>query len=392
MKTKAWTIEHGQGLKTPAELIEREVEVQLLEPDDILFAPIYACWEANLQHAIQRQPVDICQQRQEEFIIIGNACVSKILAVGKDVTNLQVGDICLGYGGVKVDAYGYPETVFGYDAPKSFGALAKVSKAKKHNMIPLPKNTQFSLPQWAAFCARYVSAWSNWQVAFKCWKAQMEKAATREHFVCAWGGGVSLAELQLAQHEGFQTIMISSNESRLHQIKQEGITPLNRKEFLNLNFNPKKYFKDQAFREQYQKDERLFLKKIYELTAGKMASIFIDNIGLPVYRASIRALARQGVIATCGWKLGMELSNFRAIECINRHTHVHTHYATYEEVAASIQYAEQHAWMPAINSTSLYQWEEVPRLSKLYEQGAIDSYFPIIEINHPSSLETINYD
>ncbi len=386
MTSEAWIIEKGTGITEPGKLKPYHVDIGLPGPKEIIVAPLYGCLEANLIHAIQRNPIDVCEQRNEPFIVPGNACVAKVMQVGANVSLVKQGDICMGFGISKGDDYGYPVTVVGYDAPNVSGSLAKRLLMQQHQMIPLPANTKFSLKQWAAFSARYVSAWSNWKVAFSCWKSQMENANPAEHFVCGWGGGVSLAQLQLAKLQGFKTIMIASKQSRLNHIALQGILPLNRRAFPNLNFQPGKYHKDPDFREAYKKSEKIFLEQLYQVTQGKMIDIFIENIGQPVYRATIKALARQAVISTCGWKMGMEISYLRALECISRHIHVHTHYATHSDVVEAMAFAEKTGWIPDIAAEKVYLWEDIPALCDAYINEEIDSYFPVFEINKPDSL------
>ncbi len=386
MTSEAWILEKGDGTATPGTLKLQTVQVESPGPEEIIVAPLYGCLEANLIHAIQRRPVDICELRGEPFIVPGNACVARVMQAGANVNTVKAGDICMGFGTSKGDAYGYPVTVVGYDAPRVSGSLAKRVLMQQHQMIPLPANTKFSLKQWAAFSARYVSAWSNWRVASRCWKSQMEQVDPAEHFVCGWGGGVSLAELQLAKLEGFQTIMIASAQSRLDNIAKHGITPLNRAGFADLDYQPGKYHKDTAYKEAYKKSELIFLQQLHQLTGGKMIDIFIENIGQPVYLATLKALARQAVIATCGWKRGMEISYLRAVECISRHIHVHTHYAAYNEVVEAMAFAEKNGWIPDIESEKIYLWEDIPWLCDEYINEKIDSYFPVFEINHPGSL------
>ena len=109
-------------------------------------------------------------------------------------------------------------------------------------------------------------------------------------------------------------------------------------------------------------------------------SIFIDFIGLPVFRATLKTLARPGVITTAGWKEGMNPSTVRAIDCINWHTHVHTHYARYAEGAEAVEFAEKNDWMPPADD-SVYGWDEIPTLAREYAFGSIVSYFPLFQIN-----------
>ena len=186
--------------------------------------------------------------------------------------------------------------------------------------------------QWAAFSWRYITAWANWKVAYRSWRVHHHtNGDDAPPFVWGWGGGVAFAETGLARLEGCRAALISSNDARLRLISETGIQPIDRRDFRRLDFDDDRYRADASFRKSYQEAEGAFLEVVREKTRGLGVSIFIDYIGLPVVRATLKALRRPGVITTAGWKQGMNLSILRAIECMNWHVHVHTHYARYEE-------------------------------------------------------------
>lgn len=383
VKTNAWTLRKG---KDPAclGLIHDTIEFEFSSDDDVLAEPIYGCWEGNMQHAVDRDPIDICGARGEEFVVLGNSGVVRVLDIGKNVSNCKVGDFCLVFCNSNPDQYGYPTNIYGYDAPNTIGLLAKKTKLHKSNLIPIPKNTRFSLQQWASFSLRFITAWANWKVAFKCWRSQMETALEANEFVLAWGGGVSLAELILAKHYGFNTAMITSMQERIQLIEGKGITAIDRSLFPNLCYDPEAYANDHAYKLRYKESEDVFLDTINQVTNGRGVAIFIDNIGLSVYRATLKALSRQGVIATSGWKSGMELTTLRAIETINRRIHVHTHYANYEEALEAIDFAEKFSWMPQNGyAKDIFEWDNIPELVGRYGRNAIADFFPLFEINRP---------
>ncbi len=76
----------------------------------------------------------------------------------------------------------------------------------------------------------------------------------------------------------------------------------------------------------------------------------------------------------------------RAIECLNRHIHVHTHFARYQEGLDAVQFAEQQAWMPP-HPDRVWSWDEIPAMFQAYAEGKIASYFPIFAVNASSPSE-----
>ena len=362
ISTEAWVLHSAARSGECSELVRESYKFGDIAGDEVLAKPLFGCMEGNMLHALQRDPVDICHERKEDAVVVGNSGVVAVERVGSDVEGLCEGDTCLVFGNGIWDQQGYPIRIMGYDAPGTMGVLAKSMKLNQKQLIRIPKGTSFSLEQWAAFSLRYISAWANWRVAYDCWQSQMQGVPPQETVVCAWGGGVSFAQLALARRLGCQVIMACSHPQRLRLLEQEGIDAIDRREFND----------DQL--------EEGFLSAIDEKTNGKGVSIFIDNIGGPVHRITLKALARQGVMTTCGWKRGMRTPVARAIECLNRHIHVHTHYARYSEGLDAVEFAEEHGWMPP-HEQRVWSWDEIPSLFNEYAEGSISSYFPIFSVN-----------
>jgi NADPH:quinone reductase-like Zn-dependent oxidoreductase len=381
--TEAWVIYRGTTNGSPgvipAELRKEQFSFPGITENEMLVEPIYGCWEGNMTHAVERQPIDICEQRGEEKVVIGNAGVVRVLKTGSGVKSVKAGQYCLVFCNGVWDELGYPKKILGYDARGSIGVLARRMKLHERQLIPIPKQTKYTLQQWAAFSLRYVTAWANWKLAYGCYTLQFSERDRPPTFVWAWGGGVALAESQLARLAGCEVAMISSNDERLRLIKKSGIKAIDRRQFSNLDFNQERCRRDPE-RTAYQTAEETFLSIVKEHTRGQGVSIFIDFIGLPVYRATLKALARPGIITTAGWKLGMNLSSIRAIECMNWHTHVHTHYARYPEGLEAVCFAEEHGWMPPA-SEQVFAWDEIPALARKHADGALSTYFPIFQIN-----------
>ncbi len=377
----AWVLHKGNENQEPGALVREPFEIDSIGDDQVLVEPLYGCWEANMSHAIERKPVDIARQRKEDKVVIGNAGVVRILEKGKNVNTCKEGDVCIVFCVGIIDKRGYPIRIMAYDAPNTMGVLSKVAKMPGHSVIPIPENSRYSLPQWAAFSLRYVTAWSNWKMAFETWKIQAGNFNPAEEYVLGWGGGVSYATALLAKHAGFNSILIASNDERLQAIEDEGLIPLDRRLFADMQFNPAKYKSDEEYRNKYLHAENIFVEKVNTITKGEDVAILCDYIGLPVYRASLKVLGRGGVITTAGWKDGMVLTTYRAIECISRHTHVHTHYANYAEGLEAVAYAEEHGWLPEVDENEIYAFDDVPQLVEDYNDGTVKSYFPIFKIN-----------
>ncbi|HEX8183429.1 MAG TPA: zinc-binding alcohol dehydrogenase family protein [Blastocatellia bacterium] len=382
--TEAWVLYKGEnagsGKARRGELIRESFSFPTISEEEVLIEPIYGSWEGNMGHALERRPVDICRQRNEEKVVLCNAGVARVLKTGAAVRGLNEGDICMVTGNRIWDKRGYMIKAFAYDAPNTVGLLARRTKVHQQQLIRIPEDTKYSLRQWAAFSIRYVTAWANWKQAYGSLRLQLSEQEYPSPFVWGWGGGVALAELELANLFGCRTAMLASNKERLKMIAESGIEPIDRQQFGNLNFDQGKYDRDPEFAEAYRLSEEAFLKVVKEKTDGEYVSIFIDNIGTPVIRATLKALACPGVITTAGWKCGMSVNLVRAIECMKWHTHVHTHYSRYSDTVESVRFAEQNGWMPR-SGCEVYSYDNVPMLARDFSEGKMSDYFPLFEVN-----------
>jgi NADPH:quinone reductase-like Zn-dependent oxidoreductase len=381
VKTDAWVLHAGEKGAPPVktELVREEFEFADIAGDEALVAPLFGCMEGNMGHAVERRPIDVPLSRGEDKIVMGNAGVVRVEKVGKDVTTVREGDTAIVFCNGVPDKYGYPEKIYGYDAVGSIGVMTKHTKLQERQLIPIPADTKFPLEQWAAFSLRYITAWSNWELAYGTLRLLLNEKELPAPEVWAWGGGVCLGELALAKHYGCKVTQIASTDERLTTIESIGIRAVDRRQFYDLYFDKKRFRADEEYTRKYTASEKAFVDKVTELTGGQMVNIFLDYVGVPVLRATLKVLARQGILATAGWKEGMMIELVRASECIARHQHVNTHYARYHQGVEAVKFAEEHAWLPPLDS-KVYSFDEVPQMYEDYFADKV-GWFPIFRIN-----------
>ncbi len=371
----AWVIYPGDSDGSgPACLKLEEIRLAPCGPGEILAEPVYGCWEGNMGHALARRPLDVCRERREPKVVIGNAGVVRILETGGEVRGIEPGQYAIVFPSGAEDRWGYTVKAFGYDAPGQAGLLATRVKLTARQVLPLPANTRHSLAQWAAFSVRYITAWSNWRLAYGVFRLQVGAEECPNPHVWGWGGGTTLAELDLARRHGCLAAMLSGSEENLLLIERAGITAIDRRSFGTLCHDAERYAADRIYRAAYRRAENAFLNFVRDSTGGEMIHIFLDYVGGPVYRATLKALSREGVLATAGWKRGMDVTHLRSKECIARHQHVYTHYARYAEGVEAVRYAEENGWLPEV-SGRIYRFEEIPQLAQEYAEEKA-GYFP----------------
>jgi NADPH:quinone reductase-like Zn-dependent oxidoreductase len=385
MKTRAeaWFLYRGEGPQAAerAKLVRGALELPAITDDEILAEPIYGCWEGNMGHAIERRPLDLCHARGEPRIVLGNAGVLRILEVGRNVNTIEAGQYGILFGASVIDRFGYPELIFGYDAPGTMGCLATKMKLKQHEIIPLAQNTRYSLERWAAFSVRYVTAWANWRLAYGTFRLSVGEEEFPRPNVWGWGGGTTLGQLDLAQRFGCKVVMLSGNARRLETIANYGVEAVDRGQYGDLTFDERRFVTEPAYRREYLRAETAFLKDVKSRTSGEMVQIFVDHIGSAIFRCTLKALGRGSVLTTAGWKTGMTVSFLRAMECIGRHQHLHTHYARYQEGVEAVAYAEREGWLPEIDER-IYAFDEIPTMAERFLANEL-GMFPVFSVNPP---------
>lgn len=383
IETEAWVLNDGDKAASWESLFKKEtISFADISEKEILVEPLFGGWEANMAHALGRKPMDVCRKRGEAKIVLGNSGIVRVLKTGRNVTRIKEGDVCAFFAVSRLNRFGYLDTyfAFGYDDPGTIGLLAKQTKVLEHHLIPIPGNSKVPLHQWSIISLRFVTAWSNWKVSKKCLEAQLSREEYPAPYVFGWGGGVALGELLLAKEQGYRTALVASSDERLKYIKNLGIIPIDRRRFPDLNYDLEKYKSDSTYRKKYIASLKIFRDIVSEITDDVGASIFVENIGLPVYQATLRVLSCPGVITTSGWKEGMNVDVTRAMECLQRHIHVFTHAGNISESQEAVSYAEKNNWIPADNSP-IYDWEDMLQLAHDYENGKISSYFPTFQVN-----------
>ncbi len=378
-RARAWLLYAGSPhSSTPAELVLETIDLPPITADRVLAEPLHGCWAGNMTHALERKPADICRQRREDRVVLGNAGVVRVLAVGPEVRNLRPGQLALLFSASVLDKYGYPIKALAYDAPGTMGCLATRMVVREHELLALPDPTRHSLPQWAAFSGASITAWSNWELAYGTLRLQLHADELPAPHVWGWGGGTTLAELDLARRHNCHTVQLSADPARRAQIERTGVTALAREQFPALAFDDARFAGDLAYRRAYLESEAGFLSEVVQRTDSEGVHIFVDYIGQPVHRATLKALARQGLITTAGWKLGMSLSHLRAAECIGRHQFINTHYARRSQGIAAVAYAEATGWMPEPDDA--IPFDRVPELARAHAEGRT-GFYPIFAVN-----------
>ncbi|HEY8517123.1 MAG TPA: zinc-binding alcohol dehydrogenase family protein [Candidatus Binatia bacterium] len=389
IETEAWVLHRARpDERGPGRLSLETITLPDLGDDGILVEPLYGCWEGNMTHAVLRDPIDVCAMRGEDRIVLGNAGTMRVLEVGRAVRNVRPGDVAVLNASGTQDEHGFMIQAYAYDAPGTVGVLARRLVLRRENLLHILRDSAWSPRDWAAFSLRFPTAWANWRLAYGAYRLQMTERMCPEPFVVGWGGGVTLAELLLARQQGCRVAMIASRPERLTRIRQLGIEPIDRREFPDLEFDEARYAADGDYRKAYKRSEEAFLDALRTAGGGRDVAIFLDHVGAPVFRATVKALGRQGVLATAGWRRGMKTTLLRAIECINHHVYVHTHGARLDEGLEAIEHAEATGWMPPLERETC-AWADIGDFAEDCIHDRVASYFPMFAVNAEEARDAV---
>ena len=367
----------------PGRLELGQVSFDDLLGNEVLVEPLLVGWDSEAQHALERQPVDVCSVRGEPEVVLGSSGVVRVLKPGPGVTGLKEGQICLLQGNYRPDRFGYMQQggEFGYDARGTVGLLARRTKIRQSSLVPLPRDTRHSLAQWAAFGSRYVTAWANWRVAHATWRLQVNEQDQLMPHVWGWSGGTTFAELTLAQRYGARAAMIADGPAELALADRHGLIHVDRRRFPDIEFDERR-IGETDYERRYRASEQVFLGIVGEITHGLGVSIFVDHVGAPLIRPTVEALGREGVVTTAGWCKGTRVAIVRAHECLQRHQFVHTHYARPDEVRAAMQFGERTGWMPpVIPNVRPWAYDQLPELVAACNTNEVGTYFPLVQVN-----------
>jgi NADPH:quinone reductase-like Zn-dependent oxidoreductase len=220
--------------------------------------------------------------------ILGSDAVGTVLAVGKKVKNVKIGDEVILNPGLSC---GFCEnckrgqqsecTAFGIVGLSRPGTFAEQVAVPARNLLPKPSHLNFD--EAGAFVLTYVTAWRMLMT-----RAQLQHGQTV--LIHGIGGGVALCALQFAKLAGAETIVTSSSDEKLERAALIGA--------------------DHTI--NYKKDD--VAKRVKDITSGAGADIVIDSVGTATWPIDFSAVRKGGKIVLCGVTSGAEAAtNLRTL-------------------------------------------------------------------------------
>ncbi len=155
------------------------------------------------------------------------------------------------------------------------GGLAELIVVPPESLIPKPENLSFE--EAASVPLVFVTAWHMLMA-----RAQVRRGETV--LVNAAGSGVGTAGIQIAKLAGARVIASAGSEAKLSKARELGAD-----ETVNYSTSD-------------------LAEEVRKLTGGRGVDVVFEHVGGELFEASVRAMARDGRLVTCGATAGNQAS------------------------------------------------------------------------------------
>ena len=316
-KMHAWLI-RPERFGTPMQAFQQEVvDIPAIADDEVLVYVMAAGINYNNVWAGLGVPVDVIGARNkafakgeqgepEPFHIGGSDASGIVYKVGKDVTNVKVGDEVVIHCGqysrncewVKSGGdpmYSPTFRIWGYES--NWGSFAQFTKVQAQQCMPKPRHMT-----WEEASAYTLVAATAWRMLHG-WGAN---AVKKGDVVLIWGGagGLGSMAIQIAKAAGARSVAIVSGEDKFDFCKKLGAEGcINRNDFDHWGMLP--HWKDKAGYAKWMQGVRGFGAKIWEVLGEKRApNIVFEHPGETTIPSSIFVCDTGGMVVVCAGTTG----------------------------------------------------------------------------------------
>jgi len=369
-KMHGWLI-RPERFGEPMKAFEKEViDTPAIKDDEVLVYVMAAGVNYNNVWAGLGVPVNVIGARNkagepEEFHIGGSDASGIVYKIGKDVTNVKVGDEVVVHCGswqknCKMEQAGkdpmYDSTfrIWGYET--NYGSFAQFTKIQDHQVLPKPKHLNWeeaaSYMLVGATAYRMLMAWAPNQVK-------------KDDVVLIWGGagGLGCMAIQIAAAMGAKPIAVVSDESKFEYCKSLGaVGCLNRKDFDHWGMMP--HWKDEAAYAEWSKGARSFGKAIWEILGERRGvDVVFEHPGETTIPTSIFVCESGGMVVVCAGTTGFNATLDLRYHWMRQKRLQGSHFANDEQAIGINDLVAQEKVDPCLSKTFTY--EELPASHQL---------------------------
>jgi crotonyl-CoA carboxylase/reductase len=289
-----------------------EIEIPSIADDEVLVAVMAAGVNYNNVWSALGYPVDVIAARNkkgepEKFHIGGSDASGIVYKIGKDVSNVKVGDEVVVHCGIwdrndpwvkagKDPMFAPSQLIYGYET--NWGSFAQFTKVQAHQCLPKPKHLN-----WEEASAYMLVAATAYRMLHH-WKPNDVK---KDDVVLIWGGsgGLGTMAIQIVKAAGGVPIaVVSSEDKREICMKLGAAGVINRNNFKHWGAITSDINKAEVFAE-WTKGAREFGKAIWEIAGkGKNPQIVFEHPGESTVPTSAFVCETGGMVVICAGTTG----------------------------------------------------------------------------------------
>jgi crotonyl-CoA carboxylase/reductase len=369
-KMHAWLI-RPERFGEPKDSFQQEVvEVPQIADDEVLVYVMAAGVNYNNVWAALGIPVDVIKVRNklgepEEFHIGGSDASGIVYKVGKDVTNVKVGDEVVVHCGtwdrncpwVKAgnDPMFSPTfRIWGYET--NYGSFAQFSKVQAHQCMPKPKHMT-----WEA-AAAYVLVGATAYRMLHGWGAH---AVRKDDVVLVWGGagGLGSMAIQICKAAGATSVAVVSGDDKSDYCMSLGAKGcLNRRKFDHWGMLP--HWTDQAGYSNWLKGVRVFGSAFWEVLGEKRnPRLVFEHPGEDTIPTSMFVCDTGGMVVICAGTTGYNATVDLRYLWMRQKRVQGSHFANDSDAYAMNQLALEGRLNPCLSRT--FSYDELPLAHQL---------------------------
>ncbi len=310
-KMHAWLIRPERFGEPNVGFQKEVVDIPEIADDDVLVYVMAAGVNYNNVWAALGIPIDVIKARNkqgepEEFHIGGSDASGIVYKVGKDVTNVKVGDEVVIHCGtwsrdcpwVKAGndpMYSPTFRIWGYET--NWGSFAQFTKVQAHQCMPKPKHMT-----WEA-AAAYVLVGAT---AYRMLHGWGEHSVRNDDVVLVWGGagGLGSMAIQICKAAGAESVAVISSDDKVDYCMSLGAKGcLNRRDFDHWGMLP--HWKDQVGYSKWLKGVRKFGSALWEVLGEKRSPrLVFEHPGESTIPTSMFVCDTGGMVVICAGTTG----------------------------------------------------------------------------------------
>lgn len=298
------------GLPQDAYKIEK-IKIPELKDNEVLVAVMAAGLNFNSIWAGRGYPIDMIQLIQlrkdstDDFQIAGSDCSGIVYKIGSKVKNVKVGDEVVMQAGWYDEEDPWVKNggdielapsvrAWGYET--SWGTFAQFCLAKYFQCLPKPKHLS-----WEKAAVYMLSGATSYRMLYKYDPHVVKKGDV----VLIWGGagGLGTMAIQLVLLAGGIPVAVVNTEEKRKYCEGMGALVIDRTQFDCWGAMTSEMLTPERQKE-WQGKSKLFLKKILEITGGKLPRIVFEHSGEQTMAVSLFVCDKDGMVVTCAGTTG----------------------------------------------------------------------------------------